>query len=184
MQRQSKLLVSLSIVVTAFAQTPPKDVVGWGKIRWGMTFAEVRSALSPSEMNEFPGQAASCSDYPIHYCAPDRGPYLESNEITEIGGIELHLMIQAAYKSTKVVSVQLADLNGKNAVENFDSLKTMLIQKYGPPANQETKIDDIGAHLKTALWTFPTTTILLTLREQATIFLDYKATDKKALEKL
>jgi hypothetical protein len=96
--------------------------------------------------------------------------------------------VQAGYGSTKVVSVQLADLAGAlrsgNGIRDFDTLKMLLIQKYGTPANQETKKDEIGAHVTTVLWAFPSTAILLSLREETVIYLEYKAADKKALDKL
>lgn len=184
---QTTITTFLLLIVASFyatAQVPPKDVTGWGKVKWGMTLTEVKSAYRPSILNEFPGQAASCSEYPMHYCVPDRGPFLEMSDPTEIGDIKMHVKIQAAYKSTKIIGVELSDLIGKNGPDNFDTLKALLIQKYGAPSNQETKIDEIGAHVRSILWTLPSTAILLTIRQEATLFLEYKATDKKALDKL
>lgn len=175
----------IALAASASGQTKPKDVDGWGKIKWGMTLAEVRSLYSvPVSTKEWPETAARCLDSPIPSCLPDRGPYIFLDSV-EVGDIKMKVTVQAGYKSTKVVSVQLADLNGAsgtgNGVRNFDTLKTLLIQKYGTPVNQETKIDDIGAHITTVLWTFTSTSILLTLREQKVIYLEYGATDKKAL---
>jgi hypothetical protein len=100
----------------------------------------------------------------------------------------MEVTVQAGYGSAKVVSVELVDLAGGlvegHGIRNFDTLRTLLIQKYGTPANQETKLDDIGAHVTTVLWTLPSTAIRLSLREEKGIFLEYKATDKKALDKL
>jgi hypothetical protein len=60
----------------------------------------------------------------------------------------------------------------------------MLIQKYGPPASEEAKRGENFRLLKTVLWTFPSTSILMTLEQSASlpnlgnIILDYTATDK------
>ena len=184
----ARLLVA-SFAVALLGQTPPKDVSGWDKIKWGMTLAEVRSAYNlPATTKEWPGREAGCFDSPIHYCLPDRGPYIDMDDPIEIGDIKMKPKVKAGYGSTKVVSVELADFGGatgsRNGVRNFDTLKTLLIQKYGAPVTQETKLDDIGAHVKTVLWTFPSTAITLSLREEKVIFLEYKMTDKKALDKL
>jgi hypothetical protein len=188
MKTASRLSV-FTFAVALSGQTPPKDVTGWDKIKWGITLTDVRTAYNlPATAKEWPGAAAHCGDYPIAYCLPDRGPYIGIDPI-EIGTIKMtDITVQAGYGSTKVVSVQLADFAGAtgrgNGISDFDTLKTLLIQKYGSPANQETKRDDIGASVTTVLWTFPSTSILLSLRERSVIYLEYKATDKKALDKL
>jgi hypothetical protein len=75
---------------------------------------------------------------------------------------------------------------------DFDTLKTLLIQKYGAPvSDQSTREND--SRVKTALWTFPSTSIELTLiwldtsagiQNIGTILLHYTAPDKKAMDNL
>jgi hypothetical protein len=101
----------------------------------------------------------------------------------DIGGIKMQADVKTDYRSAKVNSVELSEFS-ENGISDFDTLKTLLIQKYGAPTSQETKLDDIGAHVKTAVWTFPSTAITLSLREGKVIYLDYKMTDKKALDVL
>ena len=64
----------------------------------------------------------------------------------------------------------------------FDTLKTLLIQKYGTPVSQENTTE-YGHWVKRVLWTFPSSSIVLEA-EPAFISLQYKATDMKALDKL
>jgi hypothetical protein len=188
MKTMIRLGVLSALVVALYGQAKPKDVDGWDKVKWGMTLAEVRSAYSSRTTEEYPGAAAKCFDSPIHYCLSDRGPYVRLLDRIEIGPTTMEVTVQAGYGSAKVVSVELVDLAGGlvegHGIRNFDTLRTLLIQKYGTPANQETKLDDIGAHVTTVLWTLPSTAIRLSLREEKGIFLEYKATDKKALDKL
>jgi hypothetical protein len=183
-----RLGVFLECAFALLGQAKPNDVYGWDKVKWGMTLAEVRSVYTSRTSEESPGRFAECSDVPVHNCLPDRGPHIDLLDPVEIGDIKMDATVQAGYGSTNVASVQLADLAGSlrsgNGIRDFDILKTLLIQKYGSPADQETKRDEIGTRVTTVLWAFPSTAILLSLREDTVVYLEYKATDRKALDKL
>jgi hypothetical protein len=94
----------------------------------------------------------------------------------------MNVWVVAKNGSDRISKVELSALLAGS--QKFDTLKTLLIQKYGIPVNEETKTDEINARVTTVLWTFPSTSIHLMLREGRTIFLEYTATDKKALDVL
>jgi hypothetical protein len=143
-------IASFALAFGLLGQAPPKDVDGWGKLKWGMTIAEARAAglLEP----------------------------------VKIGDIAMKVDTFTKGDTDSIKRIQLYNFFSNQ--HDFDTLKTLLTQKYGASASQETKRDEINARITTVLWTFPSTSILLTLREGKTLYLDYTATDKKALDKL
>jgi hypothetical protein len=156
-----------AFIALAFAllgQVPPKDVDGYDKIKWGMTIAEVRSAYDVTA----PVQNRSLPLPPVKINNIEMRAYASTNEGTE--------------RISKVALLWGFNDAGFSGPYGFSTIKALLIQKYGPPINEETKIQ-YGDQTKTALWTFPSTTILLTFRP-AYINLEYTETDKKALDKL
>jgi hypothetical protein len=172
-------LRSIAATSGANAQVAPKDVSGWGKIKWGMTMADVKAAykLSPST-RESPETKAECFHQPMDYCLPDRGAHFEMDPV-DVGDIHMGVTVESAYGSPRVNAVRLSDFLGtpQNGIgmRHFEELKIMLLQKYGPAASQETKTDEIGASVATTLWTFPSTAIILSLRERSVVYLEYRA---------
>ena len=162
-------------VVALFAaalsgQAQPRDVEGWGKIRWGMTIADASQAyvINRHEDNEFWSQLIA--------------------EPVIVGDITMRVSIAAKHGSDRISRVRLSTNYGRrNDAEDFDTLKTQLIQKYGPPIDGETRTEGAD-NVRTFLWTFPSTSIRLTLTQdskgQGRIEVDYNATDKTALDLL
>ena len=165
-----RLGILAALAVTLYGQ--PKDVSGWDKIRWGMTIAEARAA------------------YDIHTETENKDSWtlLYLNPV-KMGGVEMGVQIgaDAGDKSDrdKITTVRLwsffglpssAPLSGSR---DFDTLKTTLIQNYGHPADEQMKRGENNRIIKTVLWTFPSTSILLSLEQSAllpnvgTIYLDY-----------
>ncbi len=68
--------------------------------------------------------------------------------------------------------------------QDFDTLRTALIQKYGHPASEDVTRGDTSHLIKTVRWKFPSTSILLMLEQSGVlpnlgnITLDYTAADK------
>jgi hypothetical protein len=151
----------------------PKDVDGWDKIRWGMTIAEVRSAYHIDTQPE----------------SNDNWTLLKLNPV-KMGGIELGVQVAARQSSSKITSVRLWSYFGlpssppSAGPQDFETLRTTLIQKYGRPTNEEAKRGENFRLIKTVSWNFPSTSILLTLEQSASlpnlgnIDLDYAATAK------
>jgi hypothetical protein len=157
----------------------PEDIAGWDKIRWGMTIAEIRSA------------------YDIHTSpeSKDNWTLLYLNPV-KIGGVEMGVQVGARQNSQKtpggekVASVRLWSFFGvpdaapSAGAQDFDTLRTTLIQKCGHPTNEEAKRGENGRFIKTVLWTFPSTSIVLMLEQSSslpnlgTIYLDYTAVDR------
>jgi hypothetical protein len=153
--------------VALLGQTPPRDVDGWGKIRWGMTVADASQAyvIDRHEDNDFWSQLIA--------------------QPVMIGDITMRVSIGAKHGSEQISRVRLSTmLSGKDGAEDFDTLKTQLIQKYGPPIDGETRTEGTDT-VRTFLWTFPSTSIRLTLTQsQGRIDLEYAATDRNALDAL
>jgi hypothetical protein len=97
----------------------------------------------------------------------------------------MRVSIGARHGSDQISRVRLS-MNAATT-RDFDTLKTLLIQKYGPPIDGETRTDGTDG-IRTFLWTFPSTSIRLTLTQgqkgQGRIDLEYMATDRSALDVL
>jgi hypothetical protein len=169
------LSVAGVFAVTLLGQAPPRDVDGWGKIKWGMTLADARQAyvIDRNEDNNIWTQLLT--------------------QPVDVGDITMKVSIGARHGSDQVSRVRLwmnfglRDSAPLASAKDFDTLKILLIQKYGPPVDGETKTDGTDA-VRTFWWAFPSTSITLTLSQAqkcgGRIELDYLATDQKALDTL
>jgi hypothetical protein len=147
--------ITVALAVALMGQDKPKDVDGWGKIKWGMTLAEARSA------------------YPVD--ETERNDYWTLLTLVpiKIGDIRMSVSVGAKHGTEKISKVSMWMYFGLPSSaqfagpQDFDALKTLLITKYGAPANEETKRDN-GDRVRTILWTFPSTTIVLKLKQSET----------------
>ncbi len=170
--------IGLAFAGVAAGQEKPKDVDGWGKIKWSMTIADVRAAYNAQSQAETNEYWTNVTLDPV-----------------KVGDISMKASAGAKHGSERVTQVRLWLSFGLPSdpatagFHDFDTLRTLLIQKYGSPINEETK-REYGDPVKTVLWTFPSTSITLKLDQKAsapnlgTITLQYMATDKKALDVL
>jgi hypothetical protein len=170
-----KITVMLSalaaLTVALYGQSKPKDVDGWDKIQWGMTIAEARSAYGIDAQPE----------------ANDEWTLLKLKPV-KMGGIQMGVQAGARHGTQKITQVRLWSYFGLPTSEpsagpqDFDTLRTILMEKYGSPANEDTKRGENFRLMKTVLWTFPSTSILLALEQSSSlpnlgnIYLDYTAT--------
>jgi hypothetical protein len=179
MNSHSFLCAILLTAVSAFCQ--PSDVDGWNKVKWGMTIAEAKAAYG-----------ADVEDSQI---VP--GPnFVEIDRLTikavEIGSIRATASIQTKRNSDKVnsVVVNVAEVREDPGVraDRFDTVRTLLIQKYGTPKNEDRKPD--GDNLRTnVVWTFPSTSITLLWVEgrryrHGYVTITYEAVDERSLDVL
>lgn len=180
------LCFAIAFVGATQGQPPPKDVEGWDKIQWGMTAGAARAAYDIEDqlrINEYCGVITTgCWD-------------TLALKRVKIGDISMAVSAKATHNSGRITRVSLwlsfglpddAPFAGPH---DFDTLKTLLIQKYGIPVNEEIK-REYGDPVRTALWVFPSTSILLKISQKeslpslGSIDLIYTATDKKALDAL
>jgi hypothetical protein len=161
------------LAVALSGQTRPKDVDGWDRIKWGMTIAQARSAYAVESQPE----------------SKDNWTLLDLKPV-KVGAIDMGVQLGARQGSQKISLVRLWSFFGLPSspplagAQDFDTLKTALIQKYGPPDNEEEKRGENFRLLKTVLWTFPSTSILLRLEQSSSlpnlgnIFLEYGQVEK------
>jgi hypothetical protein len=151
----------------------PQDIAGWDKIHWGMTIAQARSAYG------IDSRAESNADWTLLTLNP-----------VKMGEIKLSVQVGAKPPGEKITLVRLWLYFGLPTApssagpQDFDTLRTMLVQKYGQPANEEEKRGENFRLIKSVLWTFPSTSILMSLEQSASlpnlgnIYLDYTATSQ------
>jgi len=168
--RALRICLAGLFAVILSGQAQSRDVEGWGKIRWGMTLNQASQAyvIERHEDN-------------------DSWSQLIAQPVT-VGDLTMRVSIAARHGSEQVSRVRLStNVAGRNAEDDFDSLKTQLIQKYGPPIDGETRTEGTNA-VRTFLWTFPSTSIRLTVTQgqnsQGRIEVEYNATDQTALDLL
>jgi len=163
----------VALAVALYGQPKPKDVVGWDKIKWGMTIAQARSAYAVETPPE----------------SKDNWTLLDLKPV-KVGGIEMGVQVGARLGSEKISVARMWSFFGLPSSaplagpRDFDTLKAMLIQEYGAPASEDTKRGENFRLLKSVLWTFPSTSIVLALEQSSSlpnlgnIFLEYAEVDK------
>jgi hypothetical protein len=155
-----------TICVSLSGQQTARDVYGWNGTRWGMTLVQVKAAVNysiepePETKNEF--------------------RVTQSIKIDEIP-----VKVGFQFVSDKLTIVSLAVDKGENRSVAFDSLKRSLIEKFGKPSDENTKLDHPipGAFLRTVFWSFPSTSITLEWHEfsetSGLIYVNYLPRNKK-----
>ena len=168
------------LLESPWGQTKPNDVDGWGKIKWGITVAEAKAALGE--------QASGPTE------VPGRNDILIERIVIRDFLIEdLHCKVSIQSKrNSEVISavdILVGDMRDPpfSRESAFDSLKKLLIEKYGSPKNEDRKVE--GRDVKSLVfWTFPSTAISLRRSEgrygYGYVAVYYEAVDKKALDVL
>ena len=169
-------IVALSAVLAGsvlLGQEKPKDVYGWGKIKWGMTIAQARAAYG-TEAQGAEGKG------------PYSGGWVERLVIKnlKVGDIAVDASIASRPGSDRIASVTL-HAQGESKVWAYENLKTSLIRKYGRPTHEDRRDDGTLVTDKTT-WIFPATAInLVEMKIKAidyyVVTLQYMSADKKAL---
>jgi hypothetical protein len=169
----TRLAVFVALAVALAGQSKPKDVTGWDNIKWGMTIAEARSAYRVDTQPETKGDWTLLTLKPV-----------------KIGSVEMGVQVGARRGSDKITSVTLWSHFGlpssspSSGPHDFETLKASLIQQYGLPAKEEAKRGLNFRSIKTLVWTFPSTSIQMTMEQSASlpglgnIDLDYSANEK------
>ncbi|HEX5227208.1 MAG TPA: hypothetical protein VFW44_05835 [Bryobacteraceae bacterium] len=152
----SRLFLLAAVGLCAFAQS--SDVHGWDKITWGMTMADARAAYHTEAKPE----------------VKDDWTLLQLKPI-KMGGVQLGVQVGAREGSEKIASIRLWSYFGLSnsqpgaGAQDFDTLRSILIEKYGQPANEETTHGENFRIIKTIAWTFPSTSISMKLEASTSI---------------
>lgn len=154
----TRLALSITLAVSVYAQLKPKDIDGWDKITWGMTMADVRSLYHVDAQPE-----------------TKDGWILLQLKPVKVAGVSMGVQVGARQAAPKVSSVRLWSFFGVPeaapgaGADDFDTLRTELIRRYGNPASEQTTHGENFRLLKSVRWTFPSTSILLTLEQSSSI---------------
>jgi hypothetical protein len=163
----------LAAVIAAPLSGQPKDIDGWGKIRWGMTLEQAKTLLVGSPVRETKDKGGAPSliidnfeiydglTAEVHINAAAKEPH-------GIGDISLEPTAIGKVVIKKDPNTDDADRVVEGARRQvFDHLKRLLIEKYGDPKSNETRQDNRYAlnprEETTVLWVFPSTSIDLRL---------------------
>jgi hypothetical protein len=177
------LICSLVLLDMAFAQQKPRDVYGWGKIRWGMTVAQAKEVY---------GAGVRVSH--------DKGENEENEKLVidnfKIGDVSMKVSIQTETPNSDQIKSVKMTMPAENFLDKAEtrswpyvSLLNALTLKYGKPARTERETDEPVVS-DSATWIFPSTTISLQRIESngaarfGLVNLVYWATDKKAVNAL
>jgi hypothetical protein len=169
------MVIVVGVAIGAMLMAQPKDVDGWGKVKWGMTIAQAKVAY---------GSEAQ---------APDREngstKYVERLTLRnlKVGDIRMRVAIETLPGSDRIAEVALSLEDGQR-ISPYLTLKNSLTQKYGRPSHEERSQRENVVSLSAA-WIFPSTVISLLWLETKDVdfrelVLQYTATDKKALDAL
>ena len=147
-------LTCLLLFSTTLALGESKDVNGWDKIKWGMTLEQAAAA------------------YNIEY-KPEKNEYwtiLDLPSIT-VAGINLGVNCGAKLGTDSITLVRMSDW-GNPSPGNRDTIKTLLIQKYGQPNSQDEN---------SVLWVLSSTSITMEVNRFGWVSIIYKAIEKNSL---
>jgi hypothetical protein len=149
------LTLSLVPLCAQTTKTVTKQPNVWGKLKWGMTLAQAKSAYSGGSFEVVPNKEISRPSISI------KG--------VEIGDRTVDVHVTAANGSTIdniTLDPNLDSQHGgtpSSRQEAFDEFKTRLIEKYGAPTNEgpKPKLPAGDETLTTVIWVRPSTTIHL-----------------------
>src|SRR5580700_896220 len=117
-----------ALSIALWGQAKPKDVAGWDRITWSMTIAAVRSAYGVRAEPE------TKDDWTLLQLDP-----------VKISGVEMGVQVGAQQGAPRIRSIRLWSYFGLptsapgSGSQDFDTLRTSLIQKYGQPDHEETE---------------------------------------------
>ena len=173
------VLLASALIAQAQDATPIKptpDVFGWGKIKWGMSIQEARGVVAEfaSQPVEPPGPNFVLVDRIMLKDVP-------------IGDITCRIAIQAKRNSETVTAVTIHAI--AHAIEQrseaFDTLKKLLIEKYGQPKSEDRRREARNT-LAVSLWSFPSTSIALRRLEGpygiGYVVVEFSSVNKKSLD--
>ncbi len=154
MDNRFTILILIVLFVSSLsinAATRPKDVFGWGNVRWGMTAQEIQSSLGKDVKKR-----------KVRHDEKDKMYSGFELEDVKMGSSRLRAslwMSEDSEKLTRIVFVPLGSPDKYEWAETFINLEDYLVEKYGAPDVEETSNDPgTSADRK---WKFPSTEIEL-----------------------
>jgi hypothetical protein len=147
-----------TFAIALHGQPAPKDITGWDKIKWGMTIAEARAVYNVD------AQPEKNDDWTLLKLDP-----------VKMGAVEMGVQVGARHGTENITLVTLWSYFGlvssapSAGPQDFDTLKTLLIREYGQPAEEKTERGLNFRSIKTVLWKFPSTSVLMTMEQSASL---------------
>ena len=150
--------IVIGLLLSAPVAAAPSDVPGWSAARWGMTEAELKTAI-PKGLTKLPGRwqyGKTYADYAVLG--------------TRLGGLAFNAFFQMNNKTDRLEQVLLERRRPQATPAAFYRLLDALEEAYGPPTETCEQAKTGGTPLRYALiWRFPTTTLRAS-------FLDFSST--------
>ena len=155
-----------------------KDIDGWASTKWGMSVEEVRAAV---------GNRAAKAPLAID----PRFQSFENVADIDVAGIPMQLSLSFTLEKPQLFEAYLSlhHPNGTGTGEaEFDTLKRLLIERYGVPADQQEKKNSRPGETldRTVFWRLPSTSISLSWLESkefdgGLVSVDYTRVEKTPL---
>src|ERR1039458_8086439 len=170
--------VLVACAIATVGQERPKDVKGWGKIKWGMTVDQAKKAYADAKTGD--GKTVGLLTCYV-------ACYVEKLAIDSlsVGDTIMQASFETSVDSDLIEAVSLHMSLG-NGMDTYAHLKDSLIQKYGLPTNQEKDQISMSNGSETLIprfsvkWIFPSTTIQLNMigtERTAYLSVNYTAAD-------
>jgi hypothetical protein len=92
-----------------------------------------------------------------------------------MAGVEMGVQVSARAGTDKITAITLWSYFGlvnsasSAGPQDFDTLKTLLSQEYGPPAEEKAERGLNFRSIKTVLWKFPSTSVQMTMEQSASL---------------
>lgn len=154
MKRLQRLGCCFAFALPLVMGQPPKDVDGWGKVKWGMSVVQARTAYG----NEIR------YDVRLH----DGLIGLRLNNV-KVGTLEMGALLQVSGERINGAELSIIGISGSERDNAYNNLKAMLIDKYGAATIDDPKTRTI--------WVFPSTLITLDTQRTAVLEITYKPAD-------
>lgn len=163
-------ITAISTLLPAFVTFASTDIVGWGKLKWGMTYGQVASLYQIESFEEFDEyieeRNARIADYVLKNFVPDFPPTVRLKQKITIQGHKFAVLLCFDQKSedSKLYKIELHSHTNESTVDPYASISELLVRKYGDPSYKKQE-NISGYEITEMLWGRPSGRIKLGLRQ-------------------
>lgn len=137
-----ELWLASALAFALVSATPSRDIVGWGKARWGMTDAEVSAAMGTQiERLSSPVSFKRAQSKRVYSRMRLQIPQVEIGEVL--------LKVRFGFDDGGRLNAISVDPENENVGTAY-RLENLLVERYGPPA-----VADLGKDKRHVVWVSP-----------------------------